>query len=371
MINWEEIRDLFPVCKKYVYLNPAGGSPVSYPAAAEGKRFYDEMLAEGDTCWDKWLYRTEEVRRLVAGYINAHPSEIGFTTNASTAMNYIAHMLYKHGEVLTMEGEFPSTTYPWLNLGKKLQFVKTLDTGYPVHHIRKSLNSGIKILVSSHVQYSTGYRQNLEKLGELCASEKLVNVVNATQSMGIFNIDVKKHQIDYLVFTGLKWATAGYGIAGIYISKKFLDKMKLPLAGWRSVENPEQIDNSCLVARKEASAIESGCPHFPNIFALGGALQMFNRIGQPQIEDRVLHLNRYLELRLTEAGMPVIKAFAEENRSGILIVSTRQAERIVKNLARKNIIISARGAGLRISVNIYNNETDIERLVEVLKHENF
>ncbi|MFO7655816.1 MAG: aminotransferase class V-fold PLP-dependent enzyme [Bacteroidales bacterium] len=371
MINWEEIRDLFPVCRKFVYLNAAGGSPVSYPAAAEGKRFYDEMLNEGDTYWDRWLERTEEVRRTVAGCINADPSEIGFTTNTSTAMNYVAHMLHNLGEVLTMEDEFPSTTYPWLNRGKKLHFVKSLNTGYPVNQIRQFINNDIKILLSSHVQYRTGYRQNLENLGELCVSENMVNVVNATQSMGIFNIDVKKHHIDFLVFTGLKWATAGYGIAGIYISSKYLEKTKLPLAGWRSVKEPEQMNNADLVVRKETSAIESGCPHFPNIFALGGALRMFNRIGKQEVENRVLYLNRYLEARLTATGMPVIKPIAEENRSGILIVKTNYAREIVDSLARKNIIISARGEGLRISVNIFNNENDIDRLAEELKEENF
>ena len=55
MVDWIKIREEFPVCKKYVYLNPAGGSPVSQSAADEGKRFYDEMLEFGDTYWETWL----------------------------------------------------------------------------------------------------------------------------------------------------------------------------------------------------------------------------------------------------------------------------------------------------------------------------
>ena len=90
MVDWNKVREEFPVCKKYVYLNPAGGSPVSLSAANEGKRFYDEMLEFGDIYWDKWLERTENVRSQLAAFIGADREEIGFTTNTSHGMNLVA-----------------------------------------------------------------------------------------------------------------------------------------------------------------------------------------------------------------------------------------------------------------------------------------
>ncbi|NJK85351.1 MAG: aminotransferase class V-fold PLP-dependent enzyme [Bacteroidales bacterium] len=361
-MDWKAVREEFPVCKKFVYLNPAGGSPVSFSAAAEGKRFYDEMLEGGDTYWDEWLERTEKVRENLSDFIGAEKNEIGLTTNTSTGMNFIAEMLKHEGEVLTMEDEFPSSTFPWINRGIKLNFVKPTLKGYTVDHIEKHITPGIRVLVSSHVQYRTGFRQNLMELGEMCKRKGLVFVVNATQSMGIFEIDVRLCNIDFLIFTGLKWATAGYGIAGLYINKNMLQKYKLPFAGWRSVEYPENMDNSILEIKNSASAIESGCPHFPNIFALGGALNLFNRIGKKNVEERVLYLNRYLEKKLLEKGFPVVPPVSEDNRSGILIVRTSDPKPIVEALFNKNIIVSARGEGLRISVNIFNNEEDIENL---------
>lgn len=368
MINWDTIREEFHACKKYVYLNAAGGSPVSFSAASEGKKFYDEMLEGGDTWWDAWLERAEEVRGKLSKYINADKNEIGFTTNTSTGMNLIAEMLKDKGEVITMEDEFPSSTFPWINRNIKLNFVKQADNNYPVKNIEKLITSKTGILVTSHVQYCTGFRQNLEEVGKFCKSKGLIYVVNATQSMGIFEIDVKKFNIDFLIFTGLKWAGAGYGIAGLYINKEILKSTKLPFAGWRSVENPEDIDNSKLEVKNAVSAIESGCPHFPNIFALGGALELFNKIGKKNVEERVLYLNKYLENKLKEKGLPVISPVSEENRSGILIIRCKNAKPVVEELYKKNIIISSRGAGLRISVNIFNNEEDIDRLVRELEN---
>lgn len=359
MVDWKKVREEFPVCKKYVYLNPAGGSPVSQSAADEGKRFYDEMLEFGDTYWEKWLERTETVRKSLADFIGADREEIGFTTNTSHGMNLVAQMLKDKGTVLTMRDEFPSTTFPWLNQKTEIKFVEPTNYGYSIEDIKKTLTPDIKILVTSYVQYCTGFRQNLETLGEFCKENNLIFVVNATQALGIFPVDVKKCNIDFLMFTGLKWATAGYGIGGLYVNKKWLDPDNFPFAGWRSVETPGKMDNLDLELKNEASVIESGCPHFPNIFALGGALKMFKNIGSENVMNRVLFLNHLIEEKLGELGIELIVQKDDKHRSGILIAKIQNPKYVVEELFKKNIIVSARGEGMRVSASIFNNEEDV------------
>jgi cysteine desulfurase / selenocysteine lyase len=385
MVDWQKVREEFPVCEKYVYLNPAGGSPVSKSAADEGKRFYDEMLEFGDTYWETWLERTEKVRNDLARFIGAGREELGFTTNTSHGMNLVAHMLKKSekGEdegkgrgkiniknktlsVLTMRDEFPSTTFPWLNQGAQIQFVEPVDNAYPIEAIEKALSPEVKILVTSYVQYKTGFRQDLEALGNFCRENNLIFVVNATQALPIFPVDVKKCHIDFLVFTGLKWATAGYGIGGLYVNKKWLTNDNFPFAGWRSVQHPEKMDNLALELKNEASVIESGCPHFPNIFALGGALNLFNRIGQENVANRVIQLNRLLDKKLRGFGLEVICQEEDKHRSGILIAKIENPKKVVAKLFEKNIIVSARGEGMRVSASFFNNENDIEVFIAEL-----
>jgi selenocysteine lyase/cysteine desulfurase len=365
-MDWERVRAEFPVCQKYTYLNAAGGSPVSSSAANEAKRFYDEMWSEGDNFWDEWLLRTENVRTKLARYINARQNEIAFTTNTSTAQNYLAQMIGHKGEVLTMRDEFPSTTIPWLNAGCKVKFVEPLDGGYPVDRIEKSLSRKTKVLLTSHVQYNTGFRQDMGALASLCKRHNLLLVVNATQSLGPFSLDVKELNISALTFTGLKWFTAGYGIAGMYISENIAGENKFPLAGWRSTVDIDAMDNMDFKLRNDASVLEAGCPHFPTIFALGGALDLFNRVGQQNAEKRVLELNKYLEKKLIEENYPVIPAKNENSRSGISIIETGDAKTIVNSLAAKKIYVSARGKGIRVSVNIFNNFQDIDTFVLAL-----
>jgi selenocysteine lyase/cysteine desulfurase len=379
MVDWNKVREEFPVCKKYIYLNPAGGSPVSLSAANEGKRFYDEMLEFGDIYWEKWLERTDKVRKELASFIGADREEIGFTTNTSHGMNLVAQFLKNISEgggrgegkekaatVLTMRDEFPSTTFPWINQKTEIKFIEPENYGYTIENIKKTLTPDIKILIASYVQYCTGFRQDLEELGNFCKENNLIFVVNATQALGIFPVDVKKCNIDFLVFTGLKWATAGYGIGGLFVNKKWLAPDNFPFAGWRSVKTPGKMDNLDLELKNEASVIESGCPHFPNIFALGGALNLFNNIGAENVTNRVLYLNRLIEEKLRQLGIELIVQKDDKHRSGILIAKIPNPKLVVEELFKKNIFVSARGEGMRVSASIFNNEEDVAAFIKEL-----
>jgi len=336
-------------------------------ASIEGKRYFDEMLLYGDTCWDIWLNRTEQVRDKLAAAVGASKEEVAFAPNTSLAMGTIAQLLNNSGAVLTMEDEFPSSTIPWLNLGYSLDFVMSEYGSYSIKTLEKALRPEHKILVTSYVQYKTGFRQHLSEIGRFCRSANLFFVVNATQAFGIFPLDVAGNQIDFLVFSGLKWACAGYGTAGLFINRKHLQAFKPSLAGWRSVVSPERMNNHTYKLKTAASVFETGSPTFPAIFALGGALDLLTGIGAETCMNRVLYLSKFLEDQLRENGFRVMYAFQDVNRSGIVMIRTSNAKTLVDELSRKNIMVSARGEGIRISVSIYNNEDDIMRLISALE----
>lgn len=368
MIDWDKIRSRFPAATNFVYLNSAGGAPMSDMAANEGKRFYDEMLTGGDTFWNDWLRRKESVRLKLADFIHAHPDEIAFTLNTSHGMSQVASMLEGIGGVLTMHDEFPSTTYPFLHKGFNLKFVMPENGIYTLDSIEKEITQETRILVSSFIQYNTGFRQDIEALGQLCRKHNLIYIVNATQGMGSFPIDVQKVKADFMVFTCLKWTLAGYGIGGMYINKKWLGLLPFPAAGWRSALNPELLmNNRELVIKNDASATEVGCPHFPNIFALGGALDLLNSIGKDNIQDHILGLNSYLEEKLDELKVPVLSVKKSEFRSGITIIKVDNPNLVVEKLAERKIFVSVRGEGVRISFHIFNNRSDVDALILGLK----
>jgi selenocysteine lyase/cysteine desulfurase len=367
MVNWEQIRKEFPVCGNYVYLNPAGGSPMSVSAAAGAKSYIDEMLELGDLPYDRWMEKVSDIRAKMARFIGAQKEEIAFVPNTSSGMSYIAHMLKGMGEVVTMEDEFPSGTIPWLNLDYTLHFVKSNHGRYTTERIEKTLTPRTRILVTSHVQYRTGYRQDLQALGRFCSEKGLIFIVNATQSLPVFPVDVNECRIDFLVFTGLKWASSGYGTGVLYLRKKWLEALKTTITGWRSVVKPELMDNARFSIAVQASALEGGCPPFAPVFALGGALDLFNRIGPENAAKRVLYLSGYLDQKLRHEGFDVFSPADEEHRSGIVMIKSGNAAAVAAKLLEKKIFVSARGRGLRVSVSIFNNETDLDFFIRELK----
>ena len=367
-MDWTQIRALFPAAERYTYLNTAAAPPLSLLAAREGKRYYDEMSEHADVAWDRWLGQVEEVREKLAKFVHAEPRSIAFTYSTSHGMNMIAGILQHCGDVLCPADEFPSCTLPWLQQRYRVHFVRSRDCGViDLEDVQRGITAETHILVASYVQFATGFRQDLVSMGRLCRERELIFVVDATQGMGVFPIDVVASGIDFLVFSGYKWAQAGYGVGGLYVAPRFLNTSSFPVAGWWSVRDPEAVINDRLDLKKTAAALEVGCPHFAGIFALGGALSLFEEIGAVQIEQRIHELTDYLHQRLDEEGLRVASPRMRDQRSGITIIEMRKAPDVVKSLAENKIIVSARGEGLRVSLHVFNNFDDIDHLVAALR----
>ena len=326
------------------------------------------MAEHGDVAWDGWLCQVEEIRERLASFINADARSVAFTYSTSHGMNLIAGILDHCGDVLCPADEFPSCTLPWLQQRYRVHFVRSRDRGVvDVDDIQRSITNETRVLGTSYVQFATGFRHDLVALGRLCRERNLVFVVDATQGMGVFPIDVVNSGIDFLVFSGYKWAQAGYGVGGLYVAPRFLNPTAFPVAGWWSARDPEAVVNDRLDLKETAAALEVGCPHFAGIFALGAALTLFEEIGKSRIEERIHELTDYLHQRLQADRFNIASPLNRGQRSGITIVEMRNAPEIVKRLAEKKIIVSARGKGLRVSVHIFNNFDDIDRLIAELR----
>jgi cysteine desulfurase / selenocysteine lyase len=366
-VDWGLVRAEFPAASRYTYLNTAGAPPLSRRAAGEARRYYDEMQADGDLPWPRWLEQVEGVRVRVARILAADPSEIAFTYSASHAFSLLASLLGPPAHVVTMDDEFPSATLPWLQHGDRLTFVPSRAHGdVPLDDVAAAIEPATRAVVTSSVMYRTGFRHDLRALGELCRRRGVRLVVDASQSMSVVDIDVKRDGIDALAFSGYKWTLAGYGIGALYVSRELLRRSKLPTAGWWSARDPEAVIHDRLELKDTAAALEVGSPHFAGIFALGGSLELLEEIGYETVAARVHELTDYLHRRLDEEGLDIASPRAREKRAGITIVRVDDAARVVERLASAGIIVSARGAGIRIAPHVFNLESDIDRAVAAL-----
>ena len=366
MTQWRDIREQFPVTANSVYLNAAAAGPLARKTAQAAVTYYEQMKNDADLHWDNWLARREEVRAKVAAFINAEPDEIGLTTNTSSGMNVIIDALEKHGEVISCDLDFPVSTIPWMHRRIPVHFVKSVDGVLRPEDVHEAMNTRTGIISLSYVQYSNGFRSNVAELGEIKGAHALV--INASQAAGVFEIDVKRMKIDALCATGHKWMLSGYGSGFVYLSKELQATTHPRSIGWMSVQDPYSLRNDEIHLRRDVSArVELGCPHFAGMFALGASVDFMQSIGISNIQTRALELNRLLTDRLQEAGWRVLSPLSEEQfRSAQTLVATENPAGVVAALAAKKIMVTEKPEGIRVATDFFNNEDDIEQLIEGL-----
>ena len=367
-INWDEIRSQFPVASKKVYLDAAEASPIPNEVVRAGSRYYEDMSRKGILNWDYWESSREKTRKGVSDLINADKEEIAFVGSTSHGMNILSQMLMGSGAVVTMEDEYPASTIPWIHHGYRVRFVKPVNQKYPIEEIEKIIKKDTRILVNSHVQFSTGFCQDLEAVGKLCKQHNLIHVVNSTQSFGVIPINVKDFNVDFMCFSGYKWAFSGFGEGCLYINSKWFGKVKYPEAGGESVENWDSLDNRTYTLKQDAAELEVGTVNYPGIITLGAGIEFINRIGTQNIKRRISELNNYLIESVQKLGIRIVSPLGQQHRSAITVLDIPRPSLVVKQLEEDGIIVSKRTKGLRVSIHIYNSESDIDRFIASLRH---
>jgi cysteine desulfurase/selenocysteine lyase len=369
MIDWAEIRKQFPVTEHSTYLNTAAAGPLPRSTSDAASEYYRLMMNDGDIHWDEWLAEREAVRNKVAAFINAEPDEVALTTNTSSGMNVIIDALENHGEVISCDLEFPVSTLPWMNRRIPIHLVKSVEGQVHTQDIRDAMNVRTGVICLSHVQFSNGFRSDLEELGNAKGGHALV--INAAQSAGAFAIDVKRIKIDALCATGHKWMLSGYGSGFLYLSRELMERSKPHAIGWLSLQDPFTMRNDEAHLRHDAAArAELGCPHYAGIFALGASVDLIGSIGIENVEARALELNRYLTDRLSDSGWQVLSPIGDDRtRSAQTLVAAANPAELVSKLASQKTIVTEKPQGIRVATHFFNNEADIDRLIEALTNE--
>ena len=362
---FETYRREFPVTRNYIYLDHAGVAPISLRVKTAIEEFLAESAEGGSFHYPVWAERVVEIRRACAQLINAGPDEIAFVKSTSHGLSIVAQGLdWKPGDnVLIYEKEFPSNIYPWLNLRSKGVEVRTIpsrDGRILFDDITRLINSRTRLLAISSVQFSNGFRIDLEKVGSLCRDKQVLLCVDAIQSLGMVPMDVKAFHIDFLSADAHKWLLGPEGIGIFYCSNGLAERLSPPLIGWKSVRNELAFDRPEFLLKTNCLRFEEGSMNLLGIFGLGAALDLLFEVGIEQIEQRVLDLGDLILQEAEKRGYRALTPVARHERGGNITVSGDfDPARVRDALREKRIMVNARGGGIRVSPHFYNIEEEI------------
>jgi selenocysteine lyase/cysteine desulfurase len=369
---FETYRQEFPVTGNYIYLDHAGVAPISLRVKTAIETFLAESAEGGSFHYPVWAERAAETRRACAQLINAGPDEIAFVKSTSHGLSIVAQGLdWMPGDnVLIYEKEFPSNIYPWLNLRSKGVEVRTIpsrDGRILFEDISRLLNSRTRLLAVSSVQFSNGFRIDLEKVGSLCRDNQVLLCVDAIQSLGMVPMDVKAFHIDFLSADAHKWLLGPEGIGIFYCSDGLAERLSPPLIGWKSVRNELAFDRPDFLLKTNCLRFEEGSMNLLGIFGLGAALDLLFEVGIGQIEQRVLDLGDLILREAEKRGYRVLTPGARSERGGNITLSGNfDPDQMRDALREKRIMVNARGGGIRVSPHFYNTEEEITTFLNML-----
>jgi cysteine desulfurase / selenocysteine lyase len=373
-MDLDQIRSQFPITTRYTYLNHSSIGPLSIPvqqAIAEAVSYQ----ADGSEGNDLMKARIPGLKERIAKLINASTDEIALVRNTVEGLSTVASgILWNEGDnVVTDDIEFPANMYPWLNqesrYGVKTKQVPARDGKVLAEDLIAACDEHTRIISVSFVQFSNGYRADMERIGAFCRERDILFCVDAIQGLGALQMDVRKYNIDFLAAGSHKWLMGPVGIGFLYLRKdRQADLWPAEVGHLGVLQNTDKYTEYNLTFRDSAEKFEGGVPNYTGVFGFDESLKLFHGVGPAAIEERVLMLTDHLCEGIEERGYRLLSHRAPMEKSGTVTFVSDQvpSTTIFDTLSAAGVIVSLREGAIRVAPHFYNTTDEVDRLLETL-----
>ncbi len=368
-------RALFPVTKRCVYMNHAALGPLPQTAVDRIHAVTQNMADTGDAGWADRLVEVERVRGLAARLVGARePHEVAFVANTSDGLSVVsAGIEWRPGDnVVGADREFPSNVYPWMRLGPlgvEFRMAPERDGRIAPEELFAMIDERTRVVALSWVQFASGFRSDLERIGRFCRENGVLFVVDVIQGLGVHPMDVERYHVDVLAASAHKFLLGGEGIALLYVSDRVVERLDPKRVGWTSVDDWIKWSRYDLTYRKGAGRFECGTLNTPGIHGLGASLELLLDAGAEAIESQCRALTDRLVEGLGERGFSIVSSREAGEWSAIVAAThpERSPQEIVRSLGERGIMVAHRAGRLRVSPHFYNTLDEIDRLLTGLQ----
>jgi len=370
-----ELRALFPITKRTVYLNHAAVSPLPTPTLQAVEAQLRDVHENGSLNYPGWLAVKEQARELLARLFGARPEQIAFVRNTSDAFSSVANGLdWKPDDnIVTFRREFPSNVYPWQRVrdayGVEIRMCEERDGRVDLDELERLIDDHTRLVTITHVQYASGFRADLERLGRAARRHDALLVVDVVQSLGVLPINVEAELVDVAAGVSHKWLLSPEGVGYLYLSDRARERIQPTLVGWISVPNSEDYQNFEQDWNPGTLAWESGTGPAALIYGLKASLELLHEYGPARIANYLEELTDHLCDRIQKKPYDVVGPRTPGEKSQIVCIRPRNglsAMALYHHLKQRNIMTAPRGDRLRIAPHLYNVHSEIDQLIEAL-----
>ena len=366
----------FPLDEDIIYLNHAAVAPWPLRTGRAIQRFADENMTLGATHYPSWLETEQRLRERLARLINAPSADdISLLKNTSEALSLVAYGIdWQAGDnLLLLRQEFPSNRIVWESLRPRGVEVRELDlfaSDDPEALLMAAVDGNTRLLTVSSVQYASGMRMDIERLGRFCRERGILFCVDAIQSLGALAFDVQACQADFVMADGHKWMLGPEGVALFYTRSDLRRRLRLHQYGWHMLEHSGDFDRVEWRPAASGRRFECGTPNMLGIHGLEASLALIEETGIRNIEGKVLNNTRHIMDLIEEHGdrLEPISRSAPSRLSGIVSFRVKAAaqDEIHRRLMARGVICASRGGGIRFSPHFHTAPEQIARAFEIL-----
>lgn len=363
------LRAHLPVCGNYIYLNHAAVAPLCRPAAQAMQWLTEDCLANGSAHYDRWLEAYSGFRTAAAKLIGAHPNEIAMVKNTSEGISTVAIGFdWKPGDqVVLFREEFPANLYVWQRLEARGVGLRWLSIYDPLDRIEEAAR-GARLLAISFVNYLTGYRIDVEAIGDICRRHGVFFFLDAIQGLGAFPLDVRKAGVNALAADGHKWLLGPEGFGILYVQQDWQDRIEPVEFGWTSVAHFADYSSRDMTVRPDAGRYECGSLNTVSCFGLRASIEFLLHVGVDQIAPAVLALTDQLAAGAQAKGYEIACPRTPGTTSGIVTIRREgvDARTLVHRLKQERILAAPRQGWARLSPHFYVSAAEIGKVVDLL-----
>ena len=263
-MDWEALRrSEFPVAERWAYFDHAAVAPLPRRSGDVLRAWADEQERNGVVHWPDWERKLEATRGRIARLLNAEADEIAFVGSTTQGIGLVAEGFpWRVGDsVVTAAEEYPSNIYPWMNLASRgvgLRTVPSREGRVWVEDLAAAIDRTTRVLTISHVEFASGFRNDLDALAGLCRERGIALFVDAIQGLGPLTIDVKRTPIDFLAADGHKWLLGPEGAGLLFVRREWIERLRPLGVGWHSVVGVVQRARDRLHPQAERPALGGG-----------------------------------------------------------------------------------------------------------------
>jgi cysteine desulfurase / selenocysteine lyase len=361
-----------------VWLNVASEGPLPHAAVAALKDALEWKLQPFQLTIPKFTSVPYQLKLALGTMVNVDPQDVILGNSATYGLQILANGLPLNDgdEVLLMQNDFPTNIVPWLALGKKgvkVRQVKAAGHVLTPEELLNSISSSTKVVCLSWVHTFSGHKIDVIKIGEICRERKIVFILNVSQAVGAFPVDVSRLPVDAIICAGYKWMLGPYGTGFCWIKPEVRDTLNYNHAYWQSMLNETQLmstEEIVLSEHKSARNYDTfGTANFFNYVPWTASIQYVMKLGMDKVEQYNQQLVSMIVEGLDQKQFKLISPADPASRTNLVVFSHLEPQRnesIMNRLKDAGIFLALWKGNLRVSPHIHNTRYDVEKFIKVL-----